>query len=206
MLTQYPSALKTAAVFLLVLLNLAGCSEPMPPQAEQAIIPSFNPELYLGKWYEIARLDNSFEKGLQQVSAHYSLQADGTIKVVNRGFNTQEKAWHESVGTAKFIDAPQADGKRSGKLKVSFFRPFYGEYNILALDEDTEPDRHEMGKADYRYALVSSGRQYLWILSRTPQLDDAVKAQLVAQAKQLGFASEQLLFIRQINQVEHKPG
>ncbi|MGP1717549.1 MAG: lipocalin family protein [Methylophilus sp.] len=177
----------------------------MPPQAEQAIVRSFNPELYLGKWYEIARLDNAFEKGLEQVTAHYSLQSDATIKVVNRGFNPQEKKSHEAVGIAKFVKDANADGNRSGKLKVSFFRPFYGEYNILELDQ---PQLAQPGaqKRDYQYALVSSGRQYLWILSRTPQLDDAIKQQLIAKAKQLGFATEQLLFIRQVNEVENKPG
>jgi apolipoprotein D and lipocalin family protein len=172
----------------------------MPPQAEQAIVRSFNPDRYLGKWYEIARLDNSFEKGLEHVTAHYSLQQDGTIKVVNRGFNPEENKSHEAVGIAKFVDEPNADGSRTGRLKVSFFRPFYGEYNILALDQ------RGAEKLDYQYVLVSSGREYLWILSRTPQLDDASKQQLVAMARQLGFATEQLLFIRQINQVEHKPG
>ncbi|HSI29646.1 MAG: lipocalin family protein [Methylophilus sp.] len=178
----------------------------MPPPAEQAIIRSFNPDRYLGKWYEIARLDNSFEKGLEQVTAHYSLQEDGTIKVVNRGFNTEEKKSHEAIGIAKFLDGPNADGSRTGKLKVSFFRPFYGEYNILELEQQLRLEKPEEEKRDYQYALVSSGRQYLWILSRTPQLEDKIKQQLISKAKLLGFATDQLLFIRQVNQVEHKPG
>lgn len=178
-----------------MVLNLASCSEKMPPEAEQAIISSFNPELYLGKWYEIARLENSFEKGLEQVTAYYSLQSDGTLKVVNRGFNPEKKAWHEAIGIAKFVDPANADGSRTGKLKVSFFRPFYGEYNIL-----------ELGKPEYAYALVSSGRDYLWILSRTPEMSEAVKQQLINHAKALGFSTEQLLFIRQTDQVEHKRG
>ena len=192
---QYNTTFKRLGLSLIIVFNLVSCSESMPPDAEQAIVQSFNPNLYLGTWYEIARLDNSFEKGLQQVTAHYSAQSDGTIKVLNRGFNPQENKWHEAVGTAKFVHAMNADGSRTGRLKVSFFRPFYGEYNILEVD-----------KPDYQYALMSSGRDYLWILSRTPQLSDAIRRQLVTKAKQLGFSTEQLLFIRQINQAEHKPG
>lgn len=190
---QYTPSLRSCCFYLLIVLNLAGCSEPMPPQAAQAIVRSFNPTLYLGTWYEIARLDNSFEKGLEQVSAQYIAQSDGTIKVINRGFNPQENDWHQAVGTAKFVDAMNADGSRTGRLKVSFFRPFYGEYNILELD------KREVDKPDYQYALVSSGRHYLWILSRTPQLSDPIKQQLLEKAKQLGFATDQLLFVRQVN-------
>jgi apolipoprotein D and lipocalin family protein len=200
MMYQYTASLKNLCLYLLIAFNLVSCSEGMPPQAAQAIVTSFNPTAYLGTWYEIARLDNSFEKGLEQVTAKYIAQPDGTIKVVNRGFNPQENDWHQAVGTAKFVDAMNADGSRTGRLKVSFFRPFYGEYNILDLD------KREDGKPDYEYALVSSGRHYLWILSRTSQLSDPIKQQLLEKAKQLGFATDQLLFVRQVNQAEHKPG
>lgn len=167
----------------------------MSPEAEQAIVPSFDPTQYVGTWYEIARLDNRFEKGLEQVTAQYSIEADGTLKVVNRGFNAKKNDWSEAVGKAKFVDAANADGTRTGRLKVSFFGPFYGEYNILELD-----------KPYYNYALVSSGRDYLWILSRTPQLTYPIKQHLMAKAKALGFATDQLLFIRQANQVEYESG
>ncbi|MFD1123580.1 lipocalin family protein [Methylophilus flavus] len=167
----------------------------MPPQAEQTIVRSFDPAQYLGTWFEIARLDNRFEKGLEQVTANYTLQADGSIKVVNRGFDPQKKDWREAVGKAKFIDPVNADGSRTGRLKVSFFGPFYGDYNILIVD-----------KPYYNYALVSSGSDYLWILSRTPQLTYPIKQDLIARAKELGFATEKLLFIRQANQVEYESG
>lgn len=180
---------------LFVLINLSSCSEPMPHLAEQTIVRSFDPAQYLGTWYEIARLDNSFEKGLEQVTANYSLQTDGSIKVVNRGFNPQNKDWSEAVGKAKFVDPVNGDGSRTGRLKVSFFGPFYGDYNILILD-----------KPYYNYALVSSGSDYLWILSRTPQLTYPIKQHLIAKAKELGFATEKLLFIRQANQVEYESG
>jgi apolipoprotein D and lipocalin family protein len=180
---------------LFILINLSGCSDPMSPLAEQTIVRSFDPAQYLGTWYEIARLDNRFEKGLEQVTANYTLQTDGSIKVVNRGFDPQKKDWSEAVGKAKFIDPANADGSRTGRLKVSFFGPFYGDYNILIVD-----------KPYYNYALVSSGSEYLWILSRTPQLTYPIKQHLIAKAKELGFATEKLLFIRQANQAEYESG
>lgn len=181
--------------YIASVITLSACSEGMSPEAEQSIVASFDPTQYVGTWYEIARLDNRFEKGLEQVTAQYSIEADGTLKVVNRGFNAKKNDWSEAVGKAKFVDAANTDGTRTGRLKVSFFGPFYGEYNILELD-----------KPYYNYALVSSGRDYLWILSRTPQLTYPIKQHLMAKAKALGFATDQLLFIRQANQVEYKSG
>lgn len=192
---RHPMFFKKVCVCLLVAFSISSCSKPMPTQAEQAVVKSFDPNQYLGTWYEIARLDNSFEKGLEQVTANYSSQPDGSIKVINRGFNPQKNDWSEAVGKAKFVDAPNTDGTRTGRLKVSFFGPFYGDYTILELD-----------KPYYNYALVSSGRDYLWILSRTPQLTYPIKQHLIAKAKELGFATEQLLFIRQANQVEYESG
>lgn len=181
--------------YISLLLTLSACSQAMSPEAEQSIVRSFDPTQYVGTWYEIARLDNRFEKGLEQVTAHYSIEEDGTLKVVNRGFNAEKNDWSEAVGKAKFVDPANADGTRTGRLKVSFFGPFYGEYNILELD-----------KPYYNYVLVSSGRDYLWILSRTPQLTYPIKQHLMAKAKALGFATDQLLFIRQANQVEYESG
>lgn len=181
--------------YIPLLLTLSACSQAMSPEAEQSIVHSFDPTQYVGTWYEIARLDNRFEKGLEQVTAHYSIEEDGTLRVVNRGFNAEKNDWSEAVGKAKFVDPANADGTRTGRLKVSFFGPFYGEYNILELD-----------KPYYNYVLVSSGRDYLWILSRTPQLTYPIKQHLMAKAKALGFATDQLLFIRQANQVEYESG
>ncbi len=178
-----------------LLITLSACSQPMPPQAEQSVVRSFDPSQYVGTWYEIARLDNRFEKGLEQVTAHYSIEADGTLKVVNRGFSTEKNDWSEAIGKAKFVDPANADGSRTGRLKVSFFGPFYGDYTILEVDQPY-----------YNYALVSSGRDYLWILSRTPQLTYPIKQHLMAKAKELGFATDQLLFIKQANQVEYESG
>lgn len=174
---------------------MSGCSRPASVEANQAVIKRFDPTQYMGTWYEIARLDNRFEKGLEQVTATYEIQTDGTIKVINRGYDTKAGKWNEAVGTAKFVDAANADGTRSGKLKVSFFGPFYGDYHILELDQPY-----------YNYALVSSGRDYLWILSRTPQLAYPIKQHLMAKAKSFGFATDQLLFIKQANQAQYESG
>jgi len=194
--TQHMLVIRLSALlFPLIALTLSACSEPLPAQAEQAIVRRFDPTQYVGTWYEVARLDNRFEKGLEQVTANYSLEADGTLKVVNRGFNPDKNDWSEAIGKAKFVDPANADGSRTGRLKVSFFGPFYGDYHILEIDQPY-----------YNYALVSSGRDYLWILSRTPQLTYPIKQHLMAKAKELGFATDQLLFIRQSNQVEYESG
>lgn len=185
----------TALSLFCLLCVITACTAPASPEAQQAVISRFDPTQYTGTWYEIARLDNRFEKGLEQVTATYSLEADGSIKVVNRGYDTANAKWSEAIGRAKFVDAPNADGSRTGRLKVSFFGPFYGDYHILELDQPY-----------YNYALVSSGRDYLWILSRTPQLAYPIKQHLMAKAKSLGFATDQLLFIKQANQVQYESG
>lgn len=167
----------------------------MPQAAKDSVVQSVDANQYLGTWYEIARLDNRFEKGLEQVTANYILEKDGSIKVVNRGFNTKTKEWKEVTGKALFVDPANADGTRTGRLKVTFFWPFYGAYNIIELD-----------KPYYNYALVSGGLDYLWILSRTPQLNYPVKQHLMAQAKEMGYATDELVFVKQANQVEYEAG
>lgn len=176
-------------------LLATACNKPMPPAAQIAVVGSFDPQQYIGTWYEIARLDNRFEKGLEQVTANYSLNDDGTIKVINRGFNPDKNEWKEAEGKAKLVDVPNTDGTRTGRLKVSFFGPFYGDYNIIELD-----------KSFYNYALVSSGKEYLWILSRTPQLTYPIKQELIARAKSMGYATDKLIFVKQANQVEYEAG
>jgi len=137
-------------------------------------------ERYLGRWYEIARLDHSFERGLSNVSATYSWREDGGIRVLNRGYNAASGEWEEAVGKAYAIDRSDV-----GRLKVSFFGPFYGGYNIIALD-----------KVNYSYSLVCGpDRSYLWILARTPQLDAVVLQDLLRQARALGFATDKLIMV-----------
>lgn len=143
-------------------------------------VTHFKPDQYLGTWYEIARLDHSFERGLQQVTATYSKREDGGLKVINRGYNPEKQAWKEAEGKAYFVDGPD-----TGKLKVSFFGPIYGAYNILVLDQ-----------VNYNFSLVAGpNRNYLWILSRTPELSYPVKAELIARAQRLGFDTSKLIFV-----------
>lgn len=178
---------------LLIVFVLNACTSKMP--ANMQTVDGVDAQQYLGTWYEIARLDHSFERNLEQVTATYSMREDGGIKVVNRGFNTKKNKWSEAEGKAYFTEPAHKDGTYLGKLEVSFFGPIYGPYNIIALD-----------KIYYNYALVTSGKDYLWILSRTPQLTYPIKQELMAQAKALGYPTENLIFVKQANQVEYESG
>lgn len=145
-------------------------------------VKDFELNRYLGKWYEVARLDHSFERGLEQVSAQYSLNPNGSVKVVNRAYSTTKKKWSEAVGKAKFVQDP-----KTGYLKVSFFGPFYGSYVVFELD-----------KQGYEYAFVSGpDLSYLWLLSRKKTIDPKVKARFVEQAKEIGFDTDKLIFVKQ---------
>jgi apolipoprotein D and lipocalin family protein len=164
----------TAAALLLVLTGCAGTPENVAP------VRGFEVERYLGRWYEIARLDHAFERGLEQVTADYSLRDDGGLRVVNRGYDSARQRWEEAEGKAYFT------GPRDvGSLKVSFFGPFYGGYNIIELD-------HE----GYQYALVAGpNRSYLWILARQSDLEVSITQRLVAKASGLGFDTDALIFV-----------
>lgn len=156
----------------------AGCAISLPSGVKA--VENFDIDRYQGKWYEIARLDHSFERGLDNVSATYTLRKDGGVDVVNRGFDREKGRWKEATGRAYFVDKPT-----TGRLKVSFFRPFYGGYNVIALDHN-----------DYRYALVCGpDRSYLWILAREKQLDESTRDALVEKAKKLGFDTGALIFV-----------
>lgn len=134
---------------------------------------------YLGKWYEIARIDFKHEKGLNNVTATYSKNDDGSIKVDNKGFDYAKNEWKNSVGKAKFIK--YAD---EGKLKVSFFGPFYSGYNVIAIDDA------------YKYALVAGqNTDYLWILSREKTIPTKVKEQYLSVAKNAGYDTSRLLWV-----------
>jgi apolipoprotein D and lipocalin family protein len=167
----------TAIVIVCTLLG-AGCTG-IPQNVTP--VSDFDVDRYLGEWYEIARLDHSFERGLEKITAQYSLKPDGGLRVVNRGFDTASGQWREAEGKAWFIDDPQ-----TGRLKVSFFGPFYGAYNIIQLDHK-----------DYQYALVCGpDTSYLWILARAPDLDRAIVEQLVSYAADHGFDTSQLIYVR----------
>lgn len=145
-------------------------------------VKDFELNRYLGKWYEIARLDHSFERGLEQVSAEYSLRKNGSVKVVNRGYSHTKKTWKESIGKAKFVQ-----DVATGYLKVSFFGPFYGSYVVFELD-----------KQGYEYAFVSGpDLSYLWLLSRTKTIDPVIKQRFIQRAKEIGFNTEKLIFVKQ---------
>jgi apolipoprotein D and lipocalin family protein len=168
---------------LLILVLLLTACMGVPENVK--VVESVNASQYLGTWYEIARLDHSFERGLDKVTATYSVKDDGGIKVLNRGFNGAKNEWKEAEGKAYFVDAPNADKTNTGKLKVSFFGPFYGAYNIIALD------------ANYQHVMICGpDKSYLWILSRTPKLAEPVKQALVAQAKAYGFATDTLIYVK----------
>jgi apolipoprotein D and lipocalin family protein len=174
---QFARALLTLGTITLAMM-LTGCSTA-PPAGLSSVTP-FEVNRYLGKWYEIARLDHSFERGLTDVSATYALKSDGSLEVINRGFNTKKNDWKSATGRALFTGSPQ-----QGSLKVSFFGPFYGGYHVLALDQ-----------AGYQWALVSGpDREYLWILARTKVLAPAIRDQLVAEAKKMGFATDKLIWV-----------
>ncbi|BFM09700.1 lipocalin family protein [Halioxenophilus aromaticivorans] len=164
-----------------LLAALAGCvSQP------EGVKPVNNFELprYLGKWYEIARLDHSFERGLSNVTAEYSLRDDGGVKVINRGYSAEEQTWDEAEGKAYFVNDSD-----HGFLKVSFFGPFYGSYIVFELDQD-----------DYQFAFISGpDKSYLWFLSRTPNPPQALIDQFVAKAKALGFATDELIYVQHDN-------
>jgi len=161
--------------FILAMLN--GCLGI--PQGIQPV-GDFNYDRYLGKWYEIARLDHSFERGLDKVTAEYSLREDGGLTVINKGFSTTENKWKEAKGKAYFVR-----NKNEAYLKVSFFGPFYSSYVVFELD-----------KENYQYAFVSGYNQsYLWLLSRSPKIDDELIERFLKRSKELGFDTSKLLFI-----------
>jgi apolipoprotein D and lipocalin family protein len=165
-------------LFTILLMILPGCVG-IPNGI--STVADFDINRYLGKWYEIARLDHPFERGLENVSADYSLRSDGGVKVINRGYNPEEKEWKQAEGKAYFVGESNV-----GQLKVSFFGPFYGGYNIIALD-----------KTGYSYSMVCGpDRSYLWILSRTPEMDALPLSELVSQAKGLGFGTDTLIYVK----------
>ncbi|MCK6264715.1 lipocalin family protein [Vibrio sp. ZSDE26] len=166
-------------ILLLALLSLGGCLGI--PQTIQPV-QQFELEKYLGKWYEIARLDHSFERGLSQVTAEYSMRSDGGVSVLNRGYSEDKNEWKEAEGKAYFVNS-----KNEAYLKVSFFGPFYGSYVVFELEKD-----------NYDYAFVSGpNNDYLWLLSRTPTVSVEIKNKFKQLAQSHGFAVEQLIYVEQ---------
>lgn len=169
--------MRRLAIGLILMVAIAGCTS-VPDGVKP--VENFEAERYLGSWYEIARFDHSFERGLSKITANYTKREDGGIRVLNRGYNEEEGEWSEAEGKAYFVEDAQ-----TGHLKVSFFGPFYASYVVAALD-----------KEDYSYSLVTGpDRTYLWILSRTPTLPQVVLDQLIARAKSLGFDTSKLIWV-----------
>lgn len=159
-----------------LLLAFSGCTKSYPPLET---VKEVDLQRYLGTWYEIARYEHYFEKGCTNVTASYALKETGDIEVLNR-CTDEEGRNKEAKGIAYAVD------ESNSRLKVSFFRPFYGDYWILLLDEE------------YRYALVGNpSREYLWILSRTPQLDEAIVQSILQKLPSLGYTAEPLIWTKQ---------
>lgn len=160
---------------MLAAFGCTGIPEGLDP------VQGFDAERYMGTWYEIARLDHSFERGLRNVSATYSEQSDGSIRVENRGYDPEAGEWREAIGRAYPLGDPGV-----GSLEVSFFGPFYGGYHVIALDED------------YTSAVVAGpDRSYLWFLSRDRSLDEKRRKELISVARDGGFDVDGLLWVDQ---------
>lgn len=161
---------------IIIMIGLYSCSTI--PGGVVAVKP-FDKEKYLGKWYEIARIDFKYEKDLNNTTAEYSLNDNGTIKVDNKGYNTKTGEWQQAIGKAKFVEDDTV-----AMLKVSFFGPFYSGYNVIAID------------ADYKYALIAGASyKYLWILSRETSIPEEVKNNYLKIAKDSGYNISDLLWI-----------
>ena len=166
-----------ANLIFLLSLFLSGCLG-----IPKGVYPvnEFDINKYLGKWYEIARLDHSFERGLDRVTAEYSLRDDGGVMVINKGFSITANKWEKAEGKACFVR-----GQDEGYLKVSFFGPFYGSYVVFELD-----------KENYQYAFVTGpDKFYLWLLSRTPTVSKELVGRFVQRSRELGFDADNLIFV-----------
>ena len=170
-------------IMLLIVSSCTGLPEGVTP------VGDFDVKKYMGKWYEIARLDHSFERGMDRVTAEYSLRDDGGVKVINRGFSIDDNKWEEADGKAYFVR-----GEQEGHLKVSFFGPFYGTYAVFEIDEE-----------NYQYAFVSGpDTSYLWLLARTPTVSEEDITRFIEKSKALGFDTDELIFVRQEKMTEFR--
>jgi apolipoprotein D and lipocalin family protein len=159
----------------LVLVSCSGVPESIEP------VTDFDLNKYAGKWYEIARLDHRFERGLEKVTATYSINSDGSVRVENRGYSTKSKEWDDATGKARF-----AGDTNIGHLKVSFFGPFYGSYIIFDLDKES-----------YQYSFVTGSQNSLWFLSRTPEVSNELKDKFLSIAQEAGYNTAELIFVNQ---------
>lgn len=162
-----------------VIAAVSGCAVSIPRGIQP--VAGFDVKRYMGTWYELARIDHRFEIGLSRTSAHYSLGKDGIVAVINRGYSEEKGSWRESVGKAHFLGGPDV-----AALKVSFFGPFYGGYNIVHLDDD------------YETALViGSSLEYFWLLSRSKSIPDRKFKKLLSRAQEIGVDLNRVIVIEQ---------
>ncbi|MCQ2156012.1 MAG: lipocalin family protein [Bacteroidales bacterium] len=167
---------KIMSLLIASILGLASCS-CSGQKVDNSTVGSLDLYKYLGTWYEIARFDHSFERGLTYAKATYSVNTDGTINVRNSGMKNGK--YKVSKGKAKLTDTV-------GLLRVSFFGPFYSDYRVMMLSDD------------YNYALVGSGNaKYLWILSRTPKVADDILTQILSTATSRGYDTSKLIWVEQ---------
>ncbi|REC47230.1 lipocalin family protein [Chryseobacterium pennipullorum] len=160
------------------LLIFNSCSVGIPRGA--TAVKNFDIKKYLGRWYEVARFDYRFEKNMDNVTAEYSANPDGTIQVRNKGYNYVKKVWEESIGEAKSVKDPS-----EARLKVSFFKPIWAGYNVIDIDEE------------YQYALVvGSNLKYLWILSRTTTIPESIRQRFLEKAKKIGYNTDELIWVK----------
>ena len=170
---------KTISIMILSFVSIVFSACSTIPKGAVAVTP-FNKEQYLGKWYEIARLDFKFERDMNNTTAEYSLNDDGTIRVSNQGYNYVKEEWKQAIGKAKFVGDDNV-----AKLKVSFFGPFYSGYNVIALDDD------------YQYALVAGKNlKYLWILARQTTIPDDVRQRYLKIAEEIGYDTAALIWVK----------
>lgn len=168
-------------LLIVILTGFYSCASI--PKGATAVTP-FDKEKYLGKWYEIARLDFRFERDLNNTTADYSLNDNGTIRVDNQGYNTVKEERTQAIGKAKFVG-----DENTGMLKVSFFGPFYSGYNVIAIDEN------------YKYVLVAGeSLKYLWILSRETTIPDDMKERYLKIAGDIGYVVSDLIWVKHDNQ------
>jgi apolipoprotein D and lipocalin family protein len=171
--------LKTGVAAAAVTLLATGCAVSVPNHLQP--VSPFDVQRYAGTWYEIARIDHRFEKGLVNTSAQYTLNADGTVKVINKGYNPEKKEWKTSEGKAQFLGDPKV-----AALKVSFFGPFYGGYNVVSLDPN------------YQVALVmGQDTDYFWLLSRNKTMPQDQIQQHLKKAQSMGVNVSKVILVPQ---------
>jgi apolipoprotein D and lipocalin family protein len=172
----------TVIIFIIIIISFVSCKTPKT-MVDKTVVKELDIQKYLGTWYEIARYDHSFEKGLVGVTANYSMRDDGKIKVINSGYkNSLNGKFSQAVGKAKVPDPIN----EPAKLKVSFFLFFYGDYYVMELDKD------------YQWALIgSSSDSYLWILSRKPQIEKELYNELLEKLKKRGYNIDKLIKVEQ---------